>query len=103
MAETNGTGTGGKSFQDRELAGQVRALGLKQLHRVLKVIDKKMEPIDIDLEGVVTDRISCHLDDFESRVLEKLSGTLLPRLTEVTGKDGEDLFPHPIFNGASTK
>lgn len=38
-----------------------------------------------------------HDASLHDRILEKLAGTVLPRLTEVTGKDGSDLFPVPIL------
>jgi len=64
----SGTGKGGKSFQDRELAARVRTLTLT------------------------------NCESFESRkgklyeaVLLRLAGTVLPRLTEVSGEDGKPI------------
>lgn len=74
------TGGKGKSFNDRELAGEVRGLALKQLKRVLEGIDKQFE------QGAETE-----LTKFQADLLLKLSPTLLPRLNEVTGADGEPL------------
>lgn len=70
MAKSNGTGKGGKSFQDRELAAKVRTLGLQQLHDVL------------DCTHVLYD-IELH-----KAVLLKLSSSILPRLNEHTGAEG---------------
>ena len=60
----------GKTFQDRELAASVRILALNEIEKVLK--QKKM-------------------DDFKKAVLLRLAGTVLPRLNEVSGADGEPL------------
>jgi hypothetical protein len=69
-------GTGGKSFQDRELAARVRTLALTEIESILK--RKKM-------------------DRFKEAVILKLAGTVLPRLNEHTGADGAEL-PAPIIN-----
>ena len=81
MAQGNGTGQGGKSMQDRELATKVRTLALNEVHKVLLTGKGKL---------------------YEA-VLIKLAGTVLPRLNEHTGADGEELFPVPIYNGKSTE
>lgn len=77
-----GTGQGGKSFQDRKLAAEVRTITLTRSKEVL--LKKKPRVL------------------YET-LLVKLAGTALPRLNEHTGADGEDLFPVPIYNGKSTK
>ena len=66
MAEMNGTGQGGKSFQDRELAARVRTLGLEKIESILKGKRTKLQ----------------------DAVILKLAGTLLPRLNEHTGAEG---------------
>lgn len=68
-------GTGGKSFQDRELAARVRTLALGEIEKVLKNPKNKLY----------------------GPVLIKLAGSVLPRLNEHTGADGAEL-PVPIFN-----
>jgi len=62
----------GKSFNDRQLAGQVRSLALGHLEKVL-------QPNYED-------------KDYQKAMLLKLAPSLLPRLNELTGKDGEPLF-----------
>ena len=62
-----GNGQGGKSMQDRELAARVRTLTLNEIEKVLKNRKNKLY----------------------GPVLVKLAGTVLPRLNEHTGKDGE--------------
>jgi hypothetical protein len=58
---------GGKTKNDRELAARVRSLALTQIEAALKD--------DTDIE-------------FKKELLLKLATGILPRLTEVTGKDG---------------
>jgi len=70
----------GKSFQDRELASQVRSLALTEIKKALQGKDKK----------------------FKKEILLRLSTSILPRLNEVTGKDGEKLFPTPILANVPT-
>lgn len=65
--QTSGTGQGGKSFQDRELAASVRALGLKEIEKVLMQKD---------------------MDEFKKQVILRLAGSLLPRLNEHSGEGG---------------
>jgi len=62
----NGTGKGGKSFQDRELAARVRSLTLQECEKAL--LKKKGK--------------------LYQAVLLKLAGTVLPRLNEHTGEGG---------------
>lgn len=66
----------GKSFNDRQLAGDVRSLALSHLKKVLdpKFADK----------------------EYQKAMLLKLAPALLPRLNEHTGADGKEL-PVPIF------
>lgn len=56
----------GKNFNDRELAAEVRTLALEEVQKVLRKGKGKL---------------------YEA-VLIKLAGTVLPRLNELTGKDG---------------
>lgn len=65
-----GTGRGGKSFQDRELAARVRSLALNEIEKALK--NKKNKRL------------------YEA-VLIKLAGSVLPRLNEHSGADGGQL------------
>lgn len=66
---TNGTGKGGKNFQDRELAARVRSLTLAECEKHLKKGKGKLY----------------------EQVLLKLASSVLPRLNEHTGADGEPL------------
>ena len=70
----SGTGQGGKSMQDRELAARVRTLTLNEIEKHLKKGKGRL---------------------YEA-VLIKLAGTVLPRLNEHTGPEGKEL-PVPIF------
>jgi len=74
--------TGGKSLNDRQLAAQVRSLALSEIKQIL------------EQEGMT---------DMKQAVILKLAPSLLPRLNEHTGNDGEDLFPTPIYGGRSTQ
>lgn len=78
MATTNGTGQGGKSFQDRELAAEVRTIALAELKKVLKRKKGKL---------------------YEA-VLIKLAGSVLPRLNELSGPDGQELHINVTAYGA---
>ena len=60
------TGEKGKSFNDRELAGEVRTLTLNEIKKALTGID----------------------EDFKKQVIIKLAGSILPRLNELTGENG---------------
>lgn len=68
-----GTGKGGKSFQDRELAARVRTLTLQEIEKHLK-------------KGK---------GDLYEAVLIRLAGSVLPRLNEHSGPDGA---PIPLLN-----
>ena len=71
MATRNGTGQGGKSFQDRELAAKVRTKALNDIYAVL--------------DG---DESVAKWGDYKKQIVLKLAGTVLPRLNEHTGADG---------------
>mgnify|MGYP001616239975 CR=1 FL=1 len=81
----NGTGRGGKSFQDRTLAAKVRTKGLNDVYAVLtgkKEVEKWSE--------------------LKKQIVMRMAPNLLPRLN--AGRDDtEPLFPHPIYNGQSSK
>lgn len=70
----------GKSFQDRELAAEVRTLALTKI----KVLFE-MPRVDM----------SAHDANLHDQILVKLAGTVLPRLNEVSGPDGK---PIPLLN-----
>lgn len=59
-------GQKGRSFNDRELAGEVRTLTLTEIRKYLTGED----------------------EDFKKQLLLRLSGSILPRLNEVTGENG---------------
>lgn len=80
----SGTGKGGKSFQDRELAAKVRTLALNQ---VMQVLEGKKFKED---------------QEYHKALLLKLSGTLLPRLNEHSGEDGQRLVLQ-ITNESATR
>lgn len=74
MAKTNGTGQGGKSFQDRVLAAKVRSEGLLAVQAILngkKEVEKWSE--------------------LKKQLVLKMAPGLLPKLNEHTGNDGEPL------------
>ncbi len=74
MAVGSGTGQGGKSFQDRELAARVRTRALEQLEMVL---DDNPEVQN--------------WSEYKKQILSKMSTTILPRLNEHTGEGGEPI------------
>lgn len=75
--------TGGKSFQDRELAATVRSMALEKIKVILSRAVVEMNESDKRLHD---------------EVLLKLAGTLLPRLN--AGRDDtEQLYPQPIYGG----
>ena len=61
--------SGGKTLQDRNLAAEVRRLSLSAIKKVLEGKDSQ----------------------FRKAVILKLAGTVLPRLTEVSGPDGDPI------------
>lgn len=71
---TIGTGKGGRSFQDRELAAKVRSQALNDILLVLSD-DPKVE----------------NWSEYKKRMLERLSGSILPRLNEHSGEDGNPI------------
>lgn len=71
MPKGNGTGKGGKSMQDRELAARVRTLALEEIERILKNKTKEKA--------------------LYKAVIIKLAGTVLPRLNEHSGPDGDPI------------
>ena len=73
MANGSGTGKGGKTYEDRQLASRVRSLTLLECERQLLKKKGKL---------------------YEA-VLLRLAGSVLPRLNEVSGPDGT---PIPISN-----
>jgi hypothetical protein len=74
----NGTGKGGKSFQDRVLAAEVRRDALKSIQTVLKNDKKSREAVS-------------DWSEYKKQIVLKLAGTVLPRLNEHTGGDGEPI------------
>lgn len=67
-----GTDKGGRSFQDRVLAAEVRSAAVTKIKAIVKG-DK---------------RVINTLGDYQKQMLLKLAPTLLPRLNEHTGEDG---------------
>jgi hypothetical protein len=80
--------SGGKTLNDRKLASEVRNLTLTKIKRILE------RPV-VEMNG--EDK---RLHD---EILLKLAGTVLPRLTEVTGSDGDPLFVTPEHKEKSKK
>ena len=74
MASKSGTGQGGKTLNDRKLAASVRTQALTD---VLAVLQGKPEVEE--------------WSDYKKQLLAKMSSSLLPRLNEHTGEDGEPL------------
>jgi len=73
----NGIGnSGGKSLQDRHLAAEVRRMSLTRIKAILEQPRVDMTENERDLHDAV---------------ILKLAGTVLPRLTEVSGPDGDAL------------
>lgn len=70
--------SGGKSLQDRELASRVRSMNLRQIEAVLqgKLFEKDIA--------------------FHKALLLKLAGSVLPRLNEHSGENG-DAIEHRII------
>jgi hypothetical protein len=68
--------SGGKSLHDREIAAKVRNLALEKIAGLLEMPVVKMSTDDYELY---------------KQVLIRLAGTVLPRLTEVSGEDGKPL------------
>ena len=72
-AEGNSGGTGAPSAIDRELSKKVRNLTLEKIYELLSMPVVKMKTDDYELYKAV---------------LVKLAGSVLPRLSEVSGEDG---------------
>ena len=69
---------------NRELADKVRKLALGEYVLAIEDTEHKI-----------------YSKDFRNQLLLKLAGTVLPRVNEHTGLDGEQLFPNPILNALS--
>ena len=69
----------GKTYEQRELSKEVRDLALEEIRDILKG--------DIEVNR-----------QFRQALILKLAGTVLPRLTEISGPDGGDI-PMPILGG----
>jgi hypothetical protein len=75
MARPKGsTGIGGKSFQDREKSARLRNEVIDSLFLVISD-DPRVE----------------QWSDYKKRIVEKLAGTVLPRLNEHSGEDGNPI------------
>lgn len=74
--------SGGKSLNDRKLAAAVRTLALTEIQKILQQ------------DG---------LTEMKKQIILKLAPSLLPRLNEHTGEDGNELFPVPILNKLSVQ
>lgn len=72
--------SGGKSLQDRQLAAEVRNLTLTKI-KALFIMPR------VDM--------GAHEAELHDRILEKLAGSVLPRLNEHSGPEGE---PIPLMN-----
>lgn len=59
---------------DRQLAAEVRRMALGKIKSLLEMGAAQMSDREIQLHD---------------KILEKLAGTVLPRLNEITGEDGE--------------
>ncbi len=68
--------SGAKPFNDRKLAAEVRSLTLNKMKHILNRPVVEMNERDKQLHD---------------ELILKLAGSILPRLTEVTGEDGEKL------------
>ena len=73
----------GKSFQDRELAAEVRSLCLNEIRDVLLQSDKAIEEYGDDLPK------------YKKEIVLKMSTAILPRLQEHSGPEGS---PIPLLN-----
>lgn len=76
MAKGSGTGQGGKSMQDRELAAKVRKLTLEKIAELFEMPVVKMTHADLELHNAI---------------LIRLAGTVLPRLNEHMGEGGDPI------------
>lgn len=71
------TGKGGKTYEDRQLAGRVRTLALEEIEKILHRPKHKLY----------------------GAVIIKLAGTVLPRLNEHSGPEGK---PIPLLSVLDT-
>lgn len=71
--------SGKKQLNDREMASSVRRLTLKKIFALLLYEKDDMDAWEKDLF---------------SKILVKLAGSVLPRIQEITGEDGEQLTIH---------
>ena len=79
----------GRNFNDRELASQVRSLALNEMKYLFELED-------------LTDEEK----DMKKQLLLRMSTSLLPRLNELTGLDGEKLeviVPIPVADTFNIK
>ncbi|MEK7578736.1 MAG: hypothetical protein AAB456_03420 [Patescibacteria group bacterium] len=74
--------SGGKTLNDRKLAAEVRTLTLKKIKAILEMPEVKMKQDDYELYKAI---------------LVKLSGTVLPRLEEHTGEDGNPINANVVY------
>lgn len=74
MARNTGTGQGGKTLNDRKLAAEVRTHALRDILAVLKESP--------EVAG---------WSDYKKQILVKMSSSLLPKLNEHTGEDGDEI------------
>jgi hypothetical protein len=82
MARRIGTGQGGKSMQDRELANKVRTRALADLLLILNE-DKRVEK----------------WSEYKKRIIEKMSVAILPRLNEHAGEGGGAIKTETVITG----
>ena len=76
--------TGGKSFQDREKAAKVRMTVLDCIEKVLNE-EKEVE----------------NWSAYKKDLIRRMATSILPRINEHSGPDGEQLFPAPLLAGES--
>lgn len=74
MAKRSGTGQGGKSIQDREIAAKVRTKGLNCLNAILSG-NKEVEK----------------WSEYKKNIVSRMAASLLPRLNEHSGEGGEPI------------
>ncbi len=72
--------SGGKSFQDRELAAKVRGMALEKIAAILEMPEVKMKQDDYELYKAI---------------MIRLAGTVLPRINEGSGEEGEFIIRWP--------
>lgn len=77
-----GNNGGQPTAYDRKLAGEVRNLTLGQIK---KIYDKDPEM----------------KEEFTKQMFLRLAPLAIPRLNEHSGRDGEPLFPEPIYGAVS--